>query len=84
MEVLVDSLDPFERPARLVNPTHIERIHIEVKNQEPRMAASSYPIRDRTCTTKAKEADASARAAFERPNIPQNYKAAINNPIYSI
>jgi hypothetical protein len=35
-------------------------------------------------TTKAKEANASVRVAFKRPNILSNYEVAINDPIYSI
>jgi hypothetical protein len=82
MEVLVVSLDPFERLARLVNPTYIKRINIDLK--ETPIASSSHLIRNQMYMTKAKEANASARVAFKRPNIPSNYKVAINDPIYSI
>jgi hypothetical protein len=51
----------------------------------PEIAVSNRPARTRKPVDRLIETIGlpSARSALERPNIPANYNAAINNPVYS-
>jgi hypothetical protein len=52
----------------------------------PETAVSSCPTRNRRSLDRLIKSIGfpSARLALERPNIPANYEAAINDPVYSI